>query len=140
VSTLRIRTPLAIDASPTATLRVRWIVSRAAVRAAAPAPIRDSVAETGGDVELLWRIACADGAVHEAEASLLDTGETVWHALAGAGGRLAEADGLLHVDIDGPGPALRATWRRTPNGVDLLYTATSALAALGLPGGRYEIA
>lgn len=140
MSTLGLRNPAPAQASPLTTLRVRWLVSRAAARAAAPAPIRDRLAESGGDVELLWRLACANGEIHEAEVSLLDAGRTLWHAAAAPGGRLVEADGLVHADIDGEGPTLRVTWRRTPDGVDLLYAATNALGMLALPGGRYEVA
>lgn len=139
MSTLGLRNPAPVQASPPTTLRVRWLVSRAAARAAAPAPIRDRLAESGGEVELVWRLACAKGEIHEAEVSLLDAGRAVWHAPA-AGGRITEADGLVHADIDGEGPTLRVTWRRTPDGMDLLYAATSALGMLALPGGRYEVA
>lgn len=123
--------PLRVEA----TLRVRWLISRSAVATARP----DLVRRDSGEPVVLEMLAAAADGRWACEAALVDGGRRdeipVSASESGAWSRDAET-GLEHLEVPG---VLHATYRRAGGGVRLLYVRTPLLAALGIPGGRYEL-
>lgn len=122
------------DAVPSASerrLRLRWLISRAAIAAARP----DLVRPTGPSVILEWRLSVAQRTGVRGSAWLID-GESdpqLLTILSEGPGAWLDAGPFTHIDI----PGLLAV--SIDGAGRIRYAGTSLMALWGVPGGRYEI-
>lgn len=129
--------PTTHSAANTAIRGVRWLISPDALRLYAPAMLNGHAAQVSG-AELIIELA------GEAPRALLRLryGAADWaeHALplpaAGAKNLLDAARGLRHIEIPG---VLSMTLRADAAAIRLIYAHSPLLAAIGLPGGVYDV-
>lgn len=140
-----VRVQAASESRRATSLRLAIAVSRRAMAAAlADAKARDlfttapAIAAEGADLHLCLVIDHAGESVDASVRSELvdaSSGER-WPLAASGRASIVNDDDLLHVDAPG---MLSATLRRADLAGRPLFVRTPLLAAMGLPGGRYEV-
>lgn len=125
-----------------ATVAACWTLSRPALLAHAPAPVRGALRPAGDDPRLVWRVTLGPGGgVLGAWAGVVDGPVSVplFDQPSPAGEWLDDhGQGLVHAEVRAPrGVLLAITARAHGEALRVLYARTSLLADLRLPGGRY---
>src|SRR5262245_7743045 len=116
---------------------IRWSVSRQAIRAS-KRPRAIAVSEQGPELELVWELGLESG---QAEAVLRDPAANARETLAHGAVHWTTDDDLVHIEArNGADMLLLATVRVEGGTPRVLYARSPLLAALGLGGGRYEVA
>ncbi len=120
----------------TRVLMTAWRVSRSALRASASgelAPLRECLGTPGPDMRLAWTVRERQG-VTRAVCELSDPTGAVRVLLRDEEATLTTDGTLLHASS----PSLELSVDTSRDGL-VLYARTAVLAALGLPGGCYEV-
>jgi hypothetical protein len=116
---------------------IRWSVSRRALRESKRPPAM-TLAEQGPELDLCWELDLESG---QGRAVLCDPATGARQTLAQAPVRWTADQELIHIEArDNAEMLLLATLRVEGDAARVLYARSPLLAALGLGGGRYEVA